>query len=54
MARLARAVAAGLPHHITRRGTDQQRVFFTDADRNVYLELPASSDVAARLRVLAY
>lgn len=54
MARLARAVAAGLPHHITQRGTDQQRIFFTDGDRNVYLDLLATSAVPARLRVLAY
>jgi putative transposase len=54
MARLARLVAAGLPHHITQRGTDRQRVFFTDTDRNVYLDLLATSAERARMRLLAY
>jgi putative transposase len=54
MARLARAVAAGLPHHITQRGTDHQRVFFTDTDRNVHLDLLATSAERARMRLLAY
>jgi putative transposase len=32
MARLARAVAAGLPHHVSQRGNRRQQVFFGDAD----------------------
>ena len=51
---MARAVALGVPHHITQRGTDHQRVFFTDTDRNVYLDLLRTAAEHARLRVLAY
>ena len=38
MPRLARAVFAGLPHHVTQRGNRRENVFFSDADRRVYLE----------------
>ena len=39
MARLARVVAIGTPHHVTQRGNDRRRVFESDADRLVYLQL---------------
>lgn len=39
MARFARVVAAGVPHHVTQRGNGRRVVFETDADRMVYLEL---------------
>ena len=32
-------VVPGLPYHITQRGTNRQRVFFTAADRSLYLRL---------------
>ena len=32
MARLARAVAPGIPHHITQRGNRRQQVFFNAED----------------------
>jgi putative transposase len=35
--RIARAVAVGLPHHLTQRGNDRCRVFFDDDDRRFYL-----------------
>jgi putative transposase len=41
MARLARVVAPGLPHHITQRGNRQQPTFFCDEDYQHYLELMA-------------
>ncbi|HDQ99336.1 MAG TPA: transposase, partial [candidate division WOR-3 bacterium] len=37
MPRIARAVAVGLPHHLTQRGNDRCRVFFDDDDRRFYL-----------------
>lgn len=37
MARMARAVAAGLPHHVTQRGNRRQRTFFGDDDYRAYL-----------------
>ena len=32
MPRLARAVAPGVPHHVTQRGNRRQRTFFNEAD----------------------
>ncbi len=39
MARIARVVAAGVPHHVTQRGNRRMDVFFNDDDRQAYLEL---------------
>ena len=41
MARMARAVAPGIPHHITQRGNRRQQTFFMDEDYHTYLELLA-------------
>jgi len=38
MPRLSRAVFTGVPHHITQRGNRREDVFFSDEDREVYLE----------------
>lgn len=32
MARLARVVVPGLPHHVTQRGNHREKVFFGDDD----------------------
>ena len=39
MARLARVVVPGMPHHIIQRGNRRQQAFFCDADYHTYLEL---------------
>lgn len=39
MARLARVVLPGYPHHITQRGNRRQDVFFKESDYEHYLEL---------------
>jgi putative transposase len=39
MPRIARVVIPGCPHHVTQRGNQRQRVFFADADRELYLKL---------------
>jgi len=39
MARLARLVIPGLPHHVTQRGNRRQQTFFCDEDYSAYLEL---------------
>jgi len=39
MARLARLVIPGLPHHVTQRGNRRQQTFFNEADYGAYLEL---------------
>ena len=38
MARIARVVVPGLPHHIVQRGNRRQKVFFSDSDRKTYLD----------------
>jgi putative transposase len=54
MSRFPRAVAVGVANHITQRGVDHQRVFFTDGDRRTYLECLTTYAVEARTRILAY
>ena len=41
MARIARVVAPGLPHHITQRGNRRQQTFFSDDDYQAYIDLMA-------------
>jgi len=43
MARLARAVIADLPHHITQRGNRRQPTFFNEADYVLYVALMSES-----------
>ena len=54
MARLARVVAAGLPHLVTQRGNRGQKVFFSNSDYELYLELLAEGAEGARTAVWAY
>lgn len=41
MARIARAVAPGLPHHVTQRGNRRQQTFFCEEDYLAYIDLMA-------------
>ena len=41
MARIARVVAPGFPHHVTQRGNRRQKTFFCDDDYQAYLDLMA-------------
>ena len=41
MARIARVVAPGYPHHITQRGNRRQQTFFCDGDYQAYIDLMA-------------
>ncbi len=41
MARMARVIAAGIPHHVTQRGNRRQQTFFCDDDYRQYLALMA-------------
>ena len=54
MARLARVVAARLPHHVTQRGNRRQKVFFGDDDYALYRDLLAEGCRAAGVAVWAY
>ncbi len=54
MPRLARAVFAQVPHHITQRGNRRGRVFFNDADRKAYLEWLENYASRHGVEILAY
>jgi len=54
MARLARVVAAGAPHHVTQRGNRRQQTFFGDDDYLAYRALIAGSCRTAGVEVWAY
>jgi len=54
MARIARVVAHGLPHHIIQRGNRRQHVFFNDGDYREYLRLLAAYTQRFRVDILAY
>ncbi len=54
MPRMARVVAAGVPHHITQRGNNRQITFVSDADRRLYLDLILEECQRCGIRVLGY
>jgi len=54
MARMARIVIPGIPHHITQRGNRRQRVFFCDDDYRYYRRLMAEFCSKCDVSVLAY
>jgi putative transposase len=54
MARLARVVIPGHPHHVTRRGNGRAQTFFDDADDALYRDLLAAQSRAAGVEVWAW
>lgn len=54
MARLARVVIPGIPHHVTQRGNGPQDVSFEDDDYQLYIDLLAAAAKEARVEVWAY
>lgn len=54
MARLARAVFPGLPHHVTQRGNGRAQTFFDDADYADYRSLLREHCAAASVAVWAW
>ncbi|MBL8553905.1 MAG: transposase [Phenylobacterium sp.] len=54
MARLARIVAPGLPHHVTARGNRREPIFFEDGDQDIYLDMLAEAARKAAVEVWAY
>lgn len=54
MARIARAVFPGHPHHVTQRGNGRQQTFFRDQDYRLYLDLLAEHASAAGVEVWAW
>ena len=54
MARIARFVVPGLPHHVTQRGNRRERVFFGDDDYRLYQRSVAGGLRQAGVSVWAY
>jgi putative transposase len=54
MPRNARCILPENPYHITQRGTNRQRIFFSARDRRTYLDLLRSNIDDAGVRILAY
>jgi putative transposase len=54
MARIARLVVPGIPHHVTQRGNRREATFFGDEDYRLYLHLLAGATAKAGAQVWAY
>jgi putative transposase len=54
MARLARVVVPGLPHHVTQRGVRSLPIFRDDSDRKLYLELMSDSCAQHGVEILVW
>lgn len=54
MARMARVVVPGLPHHVTHRGNLRADVFLSDEERELYLRLLAGCAVDAGMDIWAW
>ncbi len=54
MARLARVVIPGTPHHVTQRGNRRQPTFFGESDYRLYIELMAEWCGRRGVEVWAY
>jgi putative transposase len=54
MPRIARVVAAGVPHHVTQRGNARQTIFYDAEDRRVYLNLLRGYADEYRLTIWAW
>jgi putative transposase len=54
MARIARIVVPGVPHHVTQRGNRRETTFFEDGDYRFYLALLAEASAKAGTEVWGY
>ena len=54
MGRIARVVVPESWHHVTQRGNHQQRVFYDDGDRKLYLDLLRSYCLRRSVRITGY
>jgi putative transposase len=51
---MARAVAVGIPHHVTQRGNRRQQTFFCEEDYQTYISLMAERCSRYRVEIWAY
>jgi len=54
MARMARVVVPGFPHHVTQRGNRRQRTFFSEDDYATYIQLLSKAAAKACVEIWAY
>lgn len=54
MARIARIVAPGCPHHVTARGNRREPIFFEDGDQEIYLDILAEQMARSKVEVWSY
>lgn len=54
MARIARVIAAGIPHHVTQRGNRRMQTFFHDEDYQAYITLLAEWCQKCGVEIWAY
>ncbi len=54
MARIARVIAPGYPHHITQRGNRRQQTFFSKSDYQMYFDLLARHCSTFKTEIWAY
>lgn len=54
MARIARIVVPGFPHHVTQRGCRRQQIFFSASDYRFYLDLLRRKKSEAGVSIWAY
>jgi len=54
LARIARLVVPGYPHHVTQRGARKLKTFFSDSDYKMYIDLLAKGCKKAGVEVWAY
>lgn len=54
MARIARVIAAGIPHHVTQRGNRRMITFFQDEDYQAYISLLGEWCKKSEVEIWAY
>jgi putative transposase len=54
MARFARIVVPGCPHHVTARGNRREPIFFEDGDQDIYCDILAEQMRKASVAVWSY
>jgi putative transposase len=54
MARFARVVVPGFPHHVTQRGNWREPIFFDDGDQDIYCDLLAEQCRKHAVEIWAY
>jgi putative transposase len=54
MARIARLVVPGIPHHVTQRGNRRETTFFKAADYRLYRDLLGAAAAKAGVEIWAY